>query len=503
MKFKNINVLTLTSYLSLIYFLVFLLLRIILVFSYTPDLGGIEGNVIYSISKVLYGGLLYDNPEANNFNITQYSPVFYYINIFFCKLFGLNPLTNLHDIYILGRALSLIFNLTGGYFIYRLLVKIYQVDKRVAIISVAAYFIQLTKLHFSARPDSLFSLLFILMIYCFAVSFANHEKRKNNFYFFLALLMVAISIFVKQTAIQYLCIIPFFFILMGKFKRFFMSGLVLFILTSIGIALFYLLYKGNFVLNVYGGLNNGVEIMRSYDVFSQFFLKYQFFFIIGVFVSFVFFNSKQDAGLRFISFNVIALFIFAFVTSIKLGSWINYYNEFVIAAIILFAILYNKYSKEFSVKDSIYKWGGNLLSLYIVILLPNFIMHKVFHEHLGHIRESAGYFKKKENVAKLLDHKLSVNKDNYFLAFDENICSMLADKATIPNKDIVPSQSKFNYKKFDDMINVGRLLYVVVGINNKAVLKFMGHDFSQFEEVYKDDSFIILQNNLQESVVSQ
>jgi hypothetical protein len=193
-------------------------LRLLLVYSYASDIGGVENNVIYSVAKVLAGGTLYDNPETNNFNITQYSPLYYYTVIITTKLLKLNPISDLHAIYIIGRYYSLLFNLISVYLIYRLLTKKFYVEKKLALIAGIIYFIHLTRIHFAARPDALFGLIFILIIFCFVKYF--QENSKNKIVFVLGLLLIVISIYIKQTGIQFLVIIPAYFFFIKKFHSF-------------------------------------------------------------------------------------------------------------------------------------------------------------------------------------------------------------------------------------------------------------------------------------------
>jgi hypothetical protein len=489
---KNINVLNATTTFSILALLVFLVFRILLLYSYESDIGGIENNVIYSICKVLNGGLLYDNPETGNFNITQYSPFYYYFPIFIGKILNLNPLNDLHSIYIISRFISLIFNLIGGLVIYKLLREVYKVKWQISIIAVSIYFLHLSRIHFASRPDSLFSLMSILVIY-FLVKYLSEDNLKNNFRFLvLALSIASLTIFVKQTGIQFLFIIPSFFLLTKKIKYFFISSFLMLLITSFYFSIFYLLYGYNFVSNVFGGLDNGISLVRAYDVFSHFFLKYQFIFIFGVFFSSYFFLKNKETSLRFMSYNLTLLFFFALTTSIKEGSWINYYNEFLVAVIIITAIEINKYLLKADFSNSFTRGAIVILSIYIILLQPNIIIHKFFHEHSEHLKNTKANFEKKIKVATIINNKLA--DKSMFLAFDNHINSMLPIKAVVPNKDLVPSQSKFNYSKFDHGLKYGQVRYVIYP-KKQEVMSFMGNDFSEFKKIYDDNEFIILENN--------
>lgn len=492
MKLKaNYSLLNITFYASVLSLLLFLILRLLLVYSFASDIGGVENNVIYSIAKVLAGGTLYDNPEANNFNITQYAPIYYYLVIFVTKLFNLNPISHLHDIYITGRYVSLFFNLISVYLIYRLLTKNFYCEKKLSLIAGIIFFIHLTRIHFAARPDALFGMVFILILICFVKYFQSNGQ--NQVVFIVGILLTAISIFIKQTGIQFLIIIPAYFFLIKSYKNFFISAVLLFVFSIISYGVFNLLYGSYFFSNTVSGINNGVSIARIYDVFSHFFLKYQVLFILGLVVAAQFFDTKQDKEIRFIAFMSIGIFCFAFVTSMKEGSWINYYNEFIIAAIILTAIMFERISKSMTQNDHMHRIAKIICAVFIVLLLPNVIVQKLYHEHFQHLKESSILYANKQKVAQLLESKLLNNQ--YFLSFDDQINAMLPQKSVVPNKDLVPSQSKFNYQNFTKNFNNGNIR-LIVKYSGSSVSTFMGCNFSNFKEIYKDDTFTIYETNL-------
>lgn len=488
---RKISLSDLTLWFSIISFVSFLILRILLIFSYDSDLGGVENNVIYSICKVLDGGLLYDNPEIGNFNISQYSPLYYYFPIIVGKLFHLNPLNDLYTIYIVGRTFSLIFNLFGAWIIFKLLQQVFKVNNKISFIAVSVYFVQLTRIQFSARPDSLFNLFTIIVIF-FLIKFLIASKNKSHFiYLLLALFFASLSVFVKQSGIQFLIIIPFFFLLAKQYKTFISSSSILFVFTSLIFLIFYGLYGHNLILNTVFGLNNGSSFTRLYDVYSHFFLKYQLFIVLGVFLSFYFLKSDNKIEFRFLGYITGALFLFALITSIKEGSWINYYNEFVVMVIISTAVVINKLSAIYDQYNAIIRNSAIIFCLYIIVLLPNIITHKLFHEHLGQIKMSQNEYDNRKRIAKILNDNLK--QGQYFLAFDNQINAMLPLKCVVPNKDIVPLQSKFNYTNFDAAFNNKHIKYIVYP-TDRPFMQFMGHQFSSLNQMYHDKDYVILES---------
>jgi hypothetical protein len=70
---------------------------------------------------------------------------------------------------------------------------------------------------------------------------------------------------------------------------------------------------------------------------------------------------------------------------------------------------------------------------------------------------------------------------------------MLPTHAVVPNKDIVPTQSKFNYQVFTDNFNSGNIKYLVKPKAN-ALNDFMGADFSGGIEVFSTTDYVVIQN---------
>ena len=164
------------------------------------------------------------------------------------------------------------------------------------------------------------------------------------------------------------------------------TGGLLLVLTAIFYFLFRSFYGESFFSNVVGGLHNNTSIARIYDMFSFFFSKFQLVFVAGVLSAFLFFDKNKSMSLRFLSFTSSFIFLFAFVTSMKSGSWINYYNEFIIVVILLSAIALNTYYSKYLLEDRLHKAAAYTLALYLAIWLPNSVVQKVFHEHWEHLK---------------------------------------------------------------------------------------------------------------------
>ncbi len=475
-----------TGYSKAIAFL-FVILVIGLITSYSADIGGVENNVVYSICNVLEGGKLYSNPEAENFAITQYTPLSYYLPILLCKLMGLKPLYHLHEIYLTGRIVSLLFNILTVIFIYKLLFSVLKTRYEIAFIASIIYFISLTKVHFAVRPDALFSLFSVLYLYCFIAYFSLPKK---NIFLYLGVLFATLSFFVKQSGLQFIIIIPFFILLNREYKLFLKVCIMQAFLFGFVYLTFYGVYGENFFVNTTRGLRNGFSLIRTYEVFSNLYFRSQLLFICGFFLSYLYFKKESSDRVRFLSFNIIGLFVFALVTSAKEGSWVNYYNEFIVAVIILAAQQMNKISLH-NVGKNIAQTALLFIAVVIISLMGNALMQGFFHEYYYNIRASKKEYNEKQKVAQIMAKKLALG--NYFLCFDPHINAMLARHIVIPNKEIVPRLSPFNYSKYKQAYNNGQIAYIVLS-KKKPITDYMGYNFSSLKEIYQENGFVILEN---------
>src|SRR5687767_7872142 len=95
--------------LSCIAFLAFFAYRVSLLFLPTPDLGGVENNVIYFIQRLITGESLYSNPSNPPYAIAQYGPIYYYVCAAIAKIFGVGA-DDVLNVFISSRVLSLICN---------------------------------------------------------------------------------------------------------------------------------------------------------------------------------------------------------------------------------------------------------------------------------------------------------------------------------------------------------------------------------------------------------
>ena len=95
---------------SLFSFFIYLLYRVMLIYYPQPDAGGVEGNIIYFVQRLLEGQPLYTDPELPPYAIAQYSPLYYYIVAGVSDLLGFSA-DDLLPLYMVSRSVSLFLDL--------------------------------------------------------------------------------------------------------------------------------------------------------------------------------------------------------------------------------------------------------------------------------------------------------------------------------------------------------------------------------------------------------
>ena len=493
LKFKP-DYLKLLFYFFIINAILFFIFRLLLVFSYSPDIGGIESNVIYTVGKMLKGLPLYGNPEDFNFDITQYSPLFYDLQVGICHILSLDPINDLHAIYITGRSLSLLFNVAGMGMVYLTLSRLLKINKKISFITAVIQFFYLSKVHFAARPDGLFSFCYLVFLFLMIAYFMHENGNKRNNFLYLAGIMAVLSIFIKQNGIQLPLLLAGYFLIFGSMRDFLKISCLMLVIFSLGMLAFFEIYGTLFFKNVFGGLDNGISILRMYDVFSNFHLHSMLILALGIFLARLLFLSNRKPIEKFLSMQVIGLFLFALVTSLKDGSWINYYNEFVIVTLIFTIYFFQSLfvSKTFySQENSIL----NVFYIYILMLIPSILLYNIYHVHLPDLKKNASSYEEKKGIARDLQQLCQKNAGTYFISFETELNAMLPVQAILPNKEIVVGCSKFNYKNYLAYIKSGRIRYMVTA-SDENIHSFLNADLTAFHPIRKYHNWVLWENQI-------
>lgn len=362
--------------------LTMLVLRFILIYSPTADLGGIETNVIYSMQQMLDGKQLYTDPQVLPFAITQYTPFYYYICVGTAYLFNLDPLTDIHNLYAIGRAWNILFNLLSALAVFLISRKIFRFDSMLATVAAAASFVLLFRHNFAVRPDSLHDALVMWAVY-FALRYLSRLEKGQRLLLpllYASALSVA-AIFAKQSGIQMPALLLVFLLFVQDWRGFWRAALVSAGLFFGLLLLFIGLHGEAFLLNVVGGVANGISLewFKEYlwDHHNMFFKDFFLLILLPALVAaYIVLRRnllfKGPLPERFLAFCTGGMFVFASVTALKKGATIQYYILFQNLAwiLILYFLAIRGAVSAPTPPSSRWRLRGALLCGYLAVLLP-------------------------------------------------------------------------------------------------------------------------------------
>lgn len=474
-------------FLSLLIFLTMFVFRVMLLFSYTPDLGGVENTFVYSIQKMLIGKPLYSNPEDFNFDITQYTPVFYYFLYVFYKLLGLQAGEDLMTIYIVGRSIVLLINCLTIYFIYHLAVKRLAINPRISLIIAIFSFVYLTANSLAIKSDALFHLVFLLFGH-FTLKYIETNVLR---YLFYASLIACLSIFVKQSGIQLPIILVDFFFLHFQWKGLTWAVIFLAILIVPSFTIFDAVYGAAFWQNTFGGVISTIDWLSYYKLWiNHIFPNFQILFIGSFFLIFVYFNPQTMIKEKFLIILSVGSFLFAAATATRRGAGANYFADFVHIALLCFAYFgqaaFQYLEKR---KSKITQYSHLLLLSAVIVLLPYKLINNYFHFAHFDIAYKNNYQQASE-VANFLKQELKGKTHAYFFSFDAHLNNLLVENSLLPNNDIFYFGVIYDYTRFKEGVANGKIAYIVLE-SGSVPTSYQGADFSKFKLIKELNRFSV------------
>jgi hypothetical protein len=402
--------------------------RLTICFNYTPELCVGETNNIWSAMNVAHGKQMYTHPEETPFEIFQYTPVSQLPIILGAKIFNSESANYSYYVLVFGRICSLVFNLLTFYLLYRLMFTVFKVSKTLSLAAVLVGFGLLTHLAFGIRPDALSLLFIFISVYVFAVSYFKNEGKK----IFVSSIFFAFSFFIKQDSFLILSGIGLFLMVEKKWKLIFQLAISFAISFVVFLLLFKSLFGPNFMLSIFGGLSQGFEIKQIVMVFERFLNFYNYLLFIAIVFTVMVLKKAGDSSISyFLVFISIVSFSIAFITSVKLGSWINYYTQFVIYSILLIFYMVNYYNK---LEDK--KIVESAMTYFSLVVVAIFIFQQIFHYTSPFLK----YNQSKQEYASLTKEFDSFKKEaktkNYVIfTFNKPLKLILFKNTIFPNTE--------------------------------------------------------------------
>ena len=476
---------TLFSLCLLFLFIVFIVFRFLIVFSYSSDIVIGEDNNVWNIQKMLLGNELYTNPESYPFEIFQYAPLSQYFTFYTAKLLSYKVGDNVHGLFVLGRVYSLIFNILTSFVIFRFNIVFLNISKNVnLVLSFLSLFI-ITYIDYTLRADSLSNLFIIISLYWF---FKTLESDQLKFLVYTVLFSL-LAVFSKQNAIQIL--VYFFTIyLFIKPKRISNYILILITFSALFCLFFYVIYGNLFFYCTIVGISNPTQLTLGISLFFDYTKRYGILLFLSLLTIFLKNDNNKESISNYIKillFIFISSFIFSFGTSQKIGAGLNYYTLNIYISVLLSAVFIDRiYNSE------MIKLKYLFLVLIVVSSSGHLFIERMYNRHIPQIS-----VKHKQEYATDLNFVREVKKrigvlknQNYIFTPNKNIKNLYFYNTVLPNTEYYgDGASRFNWSKFDK----NKLKYIIINENDSYILNH--RTFHQFHINLSDYSLIYSYKN--------
>ena len=456
--------------------LVLIVYRLLICFNYTTELCVGETNNIWSAMNVAHGKQLYTHPEVSPFEIFQYTPVSQFPIILGAKLFNSNSINYSYSVLVFGRICSLLFNLLTFFILYRLMFNVFKVSKTLSLAAVTFGFGLLTHLAFGIRPDAMSLLFIVISIYLFSISYFKNEGKN----IFISSVFFAFSFFIKQDSFLILSGIGLFLLVEKKWKLIFQLAISFAISFIVFLFLFKFLFGPHFMLSIFGGLSQGFEVKQILMVFERFLNFYNYLLFIALVFTVIVLKKAADSSISyFIVFISIVSFSIAFATSVKLGSWINYYTQFVIYSILLIFYMVNFFN---SLNDK--KIVETAMTYFTIVAVSIFIFQQIFHYTSPFLKYSQSKQEYVSLAKKFEPFKNEAKDHNYVIfTFNKPLKLILFENTIFPNTEYY-HHTLFSFEGYAKMKKTKQLSHFIED-KNVSSSQFSTLDFYKI----KRDSF--------------
>ena len=469
-----------TIILSIVVFLIFFAYRLALIFYPTPDIGGVEGNIIYFIQRILDGQPLYTDPAQPPYAIAQYPPLYYHIVSTTARIAGVGP-DDVYSIFITGRIVSLLLNIGLIVIVFFIARKIYFISfSRSLLMSVVSFiFLDITSF---ARPDSLYHFFFMLTLYVLLKAFRDKEEGRDiskTAIIYLASLSV-ITFFSKQTGIILFLVNFSWFAFLKEYRKLFMYlGVCLGVLTIFLIGIQFLFGIDLFLKNTIIGINNGISFGWYRGIFiNSFYLGFGLLFL-PLFIAVLFIIRRESRLLlRLSGFTLLLFFVFLNGIALKLGSSPGYLTEWWTLLFVLAAFYWPVITKKFS---AITKELPAIVVGAIMILKISLISTTLIKTIGVAFSSNKMYtYRSEKDVARLVENKMLPGEK--YVVFtnlytpESFISNFLFRHAVVPQFEIVAlstyPQKKYDYSGLEQGLQNGDIKWMLMEKPNSTKVFF-------------------------------
>jgi hypothetical protein len=418
------------------------------------EITGAEPFVVFSIEKLLLGDPLYSDPAKPPFDVTQYSPLYYYV----CALASHWAGFSAEDAVLNTRAARLAscasWAATCG-MVYLMQRSLFAVGRLAALIVCAYLTVYCAPWWLLARPDSMQTAFLTASLGCAIAGFQRRERiakpSDGGAWFILSGLFGVAAAFSKQNGAQAVLLFALFCVVSGQWRPLLQGGAAAFGIGSALLGLSVYWYGPAFYAHVVNGLRNGIDLDRAIVfTYMPLFSTSAIILAAAAWVVREWSTSHQPVSRRFLVFCVVGLFAFATATGLKYGSADNYYIDFLLFALTALSAYWTKASEE--VKASM----RFVVAAYLIFFLPIRTI-----DNFKYLRGGPHYADAKP-AAEFLATELAADPDACLYSADLRLNCLLPSRALTPQmllSKLAFDRGLVKYDRLGRMFETGNAAY--------------------------------------------
>jgi hypothetical protein len=440
-----------------------------IVFSEVVNVRGVEPNVLHSVQKLLAHEELYADPAAAPFDIVQYTPLYYY------AVAGLARATEISAgdvgrLYVLARLMSISFLIASLLVAQALVMALARGARLAAIVSCAALAIVTSPWQALARPDAMTAFLLMVMLYAVVRSFSARWLM----WLLIASIAGAGAAGAKQNGLFGVVAVALYFAGCGAWRSFwvFSSSVAAWLIAGAAVA-FGLFGSHHLISNVVDGLDNGVSVGAAWrNTYEPFLSYFAVLLVVTTLAAMRHLRALTLGGRPFLALYCATVFVLSTIAALKVGSAVNYYNDFLWAAVPFLTIELWGALRQPALPAPPVLLGGCLYAIVVVVTITS---HHVDSYWLS-IRGDR--LATREDLVGRLRTELASCPNSYLVSFDQAVALLLHDQTLAPQTELAVIQHQrgiVDYAAFKRMVTAGRVDLLVV---RAKPTRFLGVDFS-------------------------
>ncbi len=441
------------------------------------DISGVESNVVFTIQNILSdNSLLYANPEKIPFTVTQYSPLYYIVADNVISVFNIDP-GNDFLIRIVGRSISIITCLTVAILFFRISKRYIGLNPKIALVLSLGVISFPVPWYYLTRPDVFVALAYLLFILT-TLKYIDASGFKKAM---LLGVLAFIAIASKQSGIFLVGMGGLFFLYQKDFKGLFASFLG-FAIAFICFSLLYVWagYEATYMLdNIVKGVDNGFGLRSFVDhTLLAFGSMYGAYFLGTMYLVVKIVKEERiDKKMTFLLTFAFLLFVFSTITAVKKGSTANYYHDFLIATLVIWAYYLKRLTSELSTKTInravLFVGLSVLLTVVFHIKTYTFVNFKKIIEEDHHLVQ----------VNNLISSELG---SSYIFSNVRQVSLKHPGQVMLPQFDIAECcaypRGVYNYETLCSLMSSGKIKFLI--FDNVAPQSLFGCDIAKHYQPY-------------------